>query len=187
MENVASGDNLNASSGSTEDKVSYETYQKVLAEAKAAKEKARAFEAAAKAAQEDKLKEQNEWKLLAEQREKDLLEERKARTEIEGSIVEAYKRNAFIRQLGGRLKNDRYFDFVDTDRIVYNPETKQVDESSVKSVVADFLREHSSLVESKAGKMPNVAPGEAAKFGVKEPDQMTSEEIMNELRKFGKI
>lgn len=188
MEQVGSAENQQTSGQAekSQDKVAYETYQRVLSEAKAAKEKLKLYEAEKQQITESKLKEQNEWKALAEQKEKSLAETTARLNELETTIVESVKLSAFQRHLGGKIKDEAYYSFVPVDQIVYNPETKKVDEDSVKGAVAEFVKRHASLVEFKQGKMPNEASS-GAKVPAKSYEQMTTAELENELRKFGKI
>lgn len=170
----------------SQDKVAYETYQRVLAEAKTAKEKLRTLEAAQQAQVESKMKEQNEWKALAEAKELEAKNLSEKLNGLESTITESIKLNSFQKHLGGKIKSDEYYQFVDTNSIAYNPETKRVDEESVKKVVAEFVKKHASLVEFKVGKMPNEA-GSTMKIKEKDYSQMSKEEIEAELRKLGRI
>jgi uncharacterized protein YhaN len=179
MEDQGSADNQQASGdveNQSKDKVAYETYRRAVAEAKTAKERLKVLESEREQQNNAKLKEQNEWKTYAEQQEKKALEESARREQLESTILESVKLNAFQRHLGGRIKDDAYYQFVDTDKMVYNPETKRVDEESVKSVVADFVKRHSSLIEFKQGKMPNEAGGNVT-MSSKAPEEMTREEL----------
>jgi len=142
------------------DVVKYETYSRVLSEAKKLKEKVKEYEAHLQQSQEQKLKEQNEWKALAEQYKSKLDQESAIRQEQERSIINGLKFHEFEKHLGGRLKNKDYATFVDFEKIILNPETKQVDPDSVKAVAAEFVKHHPSLVEFPTqGKLPNQAAG----------------------------
>lgn len=142
---------------SKKDVVAYETYSKTVDEVKSLKKKLQEFETAQTAQKEKSLKEQNDWKALAEAKEVQLAEAQKRLEEQETSITETFKLSAFQKHLGGKLRSDEYFNHVELDKIVFNPETKRVDEDSVKAVVADFVKKHPHLVEFKKGKMPNEA------------------------------
>lgn len=159
------------------DVVKYETYSKVLSEAKKLKEKVKEYESVLQQSQEQKLKEQNEWKTLAEQYKLKYDETSKVLQEQETSIINGLKYHEFEKHLGGRLKNKDYATFVDFDKIVLNPETKQVDPESVKAVAAEFVKQHPSLVEFPShGKLPNQAPGNfVAK--TKAASEMSKEEL----------
>lgn len=166
----------------SQDKVAYETYKRTIGELKTAQAKLKELEASTTQANENKMKEQNEWKALAESKEKSLLETTSKLNELESTILDSIKLNAFQRHLGGKIKDDAYYQFVDTDKIAYNPETKRVDEESVKLVVADFVKKHSSLVEFKAGKMPNEAAVSTVINGAKKIEDMSSEELAKHIK-----
>lgn len=174
-----------------QDVVKYDTYSRVLAEAKKLKEKVREYESVLQQSQEQKLKEQNEWKTLAEQYKAKLEQTSKTLEEQERAITNGLKFQEFEKHLGGKLKKRDYASFVDFEKIVLNPETKSVDEDSVKTVVSDFIKEHSSLVDfGSQGKLPNQAPGKFAAPGSKRIEEMTVQELekyMLDLAAQGKI
>jgi len=151
------------SSGSTEnqtnsnDKVSYETYKKVLSEAKKLKEANKLLAEEKAGREEASLKEQNQWKQLYEQANSKLLETDKVLNEQNEAIIRGLKYQTFEKHLGGKLKDDEYRAHVPFDKIIINPETKEIDEGSVKAVAAEFTKKHSHLVEFSQGKLPNAA------------------------------
>jgi hypothetical protein len=142
----------------TNDKVAYETYQRVLAEAKKLKDKVKTYEESLQKQSEEKLREQNEWQKLAEQYKGKLEETSKALQEKDEAISNGIKYDAFRRNLGGDLKSDDFLDKIPFDKIVINPETKQIDEDSAKMAAAEFAKKYSYLVDFKqTSKMPNIA------------------------------
>lgn len=175
------GDPSQSSSATPElkssDVVKYETYSRVLAEAKKLKDKVKEYENTLQQSQEAKLKEQNEWKALAEQYKTKLDQTSSVLQEQERSIINGLKYHEFEKHLGGKLKNKDYATFVDFDKIILNPETRQVDPDSVKAVASDFVKAHPSLVEfGSQGKLPNqAATGYAPKD--KHTSDMTKEEL----------
>jgi 4-alpha-glucanotransferase len=159
------------------DKVAYDTYRRVLAEAKKLKDQVKLYEEEKSKSHEQKLKEQNEWKALAEAKSAQADHLEKAFKEQQEQIVNGMKYQEFEKHLGGRLKNRDYATFIDFDKIVINPETKQIDQDSAKSVVSQFVKEHSSLVEfSGSARMPNEA-AKSAVFGTKPVEKMTPAEL----------
>ena len=172
------------------DVVKYETYSRVLNEAKKYKEKVREYETVLQQSQEQKLKEQNEWKQLAEQYKAKLEQTSKTLEEQEKAIVNGMKFQEFEKHLGGKLKKRDYASFVDFEKIVLNPETKSVDEDSVKTVVSEFVKEHSALIDfGGQPRLPNQAPQSFGPKG-KSISEMSVEELkayMIELGKQGKI
>jgi molybdopterin-guanine dinucleotide biosynthesis protein len=172
----------------TNGKVSYETYQKVLNEAKKAKELARTLAEEKARSDEKTLAEQQQWKTLADQYKTQLEQTKSVLSEQEKSIVNGLKYQEFEKHLGGRLKNRDYATFIDFEKIAINPESKTVDEESVKSVVNEFLKSHSPLVEFQSGaKLPNTSGGGFDPNKRVNYNEMTSAQIEDELRKLGKI
>lgn len=186
MDNVGSAENIQAGGEDSQDKVSRETYLKTLDEVKKVKAKNKELEAFKQSLEEEKLKEQNQWKQYAEQQAKKAEEALAQVNQYESLIEESIKFNAFQNALGGKLKHDSYRSFIPLDKVVFNPETKQVDQDSLKTVVGQFTKEHPSLIDFGSGKMPNVASKDAH-FGPKDPRHMSKEELEAELRKIGKI
>lgn len=161
-------------------KVSYETYKKVLEEAKKQKELARTL-AEEKAKNDEKaLAEQQQWKVLAEQYKTQLEQTKSVLSEQEKSIVNGLKYQEFEKHLGGRLKNKDYASFIEFEKIAINPESRTVDEESVKAVVNEFLKQHSPLVEfQSSAKIPQ---GAGAGFGSR-PTESLSEMTKEQLEK----
>lgn len=182
-ESNAGGAAPQESSGSTEketlqDKVAYETYRRVLAEAKKYKDQAKLLEDEKNKNHESKLKENNEWKALAEAKAAQVESLEKAYREQNEQIVNGMKYQQFEKHLGGKLKDQDYATFIDFDKIVINPETKRVDDESVKGVVSEFVKKHAHLVEFQSGKrMPNEAAISGSFSGEKNIDKMNAKEL----------
>lgn len=164
--------NSGANSGKGENQtVSYETYSKTVDEVKSLKAKLKEIETKSQTEIEAKLKEQGDWKTLAESKDAELKTLKQTLQSNEEAITDSIKLGAFQKHLGGKLKSDQYYSFVDTSKIAINPETKKVDEASVKQVVQDFIKEHSHLVDFKKNtKLPNDAKIEGGKGGAGKPD-----------------
>ena len=104
------GDSSQASGAHTEtrpvnDVVKYETYNKVLTEAKKLKDKVKEYETVLQQSQEQKLKEQNEYKLLWEQEKTKAQHLSTVLNEQEKSIINGLKYHEFEKHLGGKLKD----------------------------------------------------------------------------------
>lgn len=161
--------------------VSYQSYQKAVDEVKSAKAKAQELESRLSAIEEAKLNEQGDYKKLVELRESRIKE---LETQLKGVASErdnvlrenqdTWKLQAFHSALDGKIKKPEYLSFVDLESIVIDPETKQVDASSVQNVVSSFMENYSDLVEKKSFKgLPSDAPRGAVK---KSFNQMTLDE-----------
>lgn len=162
-----------------QDKVAYDTYKRVLSEAKKLKDQVRAFEEERNTGKEAKLKEQNEWQKLADSYKSQLDEKSKNLTELNEQVVNGMKFQEFEKHLGGRLRDKDYATFIDFDRIVLNPETRRVDDESVKGVVSDFVKKHSNLVDFDNGKrLPNEAAKGSNNFNAgKKIEDMNAKEL----------
>jgi hypothetical protein len=173
-------DTNSVSQDQTNDKVSYETYKKVLAEAKSAKEKNKeilsrleTIEKERKEAleqlkgkEEAKLLEQGEFKKILEVRERELSEaktklevEADAKLKAEKDLIDSYKIQAVMAKLPGKIKHRDYLVHIDLDSIAVNPETHAIDDSSLSSVVSNFITNHSGLIDTKSNlRLPSDSP-----------------------------
>ena len=148
------------------DTIAYETHKKLLAQRKSDQEKMRSLEqqlnefiSAKKMTEEQSLAEQGKYKELLEQRAKELEEAKKENAHYKNSFDKAIKLSAFRDQLGGTVDNSAYYDFVNVDKIVIDPETGVPDLSSVEDVVNEFKQKHSKLYTPRVSKaLPNDAP-----------------------------
>ena len=147
------------------DSVKYDTYRKLLSETKTVKAKnseleakLKAFEDEKSAAEEKRLSEQGEYKKLLEierKKSSELEEKDKAR---EKQLLDGYKLNAVLEKLPGKIASNDYLSFVDLDSIAIDPDSGTVDESSVSQTVNKFLEQHSRLLITDKGSLPNDAP-----------------------------
>lgn len=132
------------------------------------------------AEKEQELVQKGEYKKLLEQQKienENIRKERddalKAKSDSDSTLLEARKLSAFENRLGGKLKNDKYLGFVDTSAIVIDPDTGNIDASSVDSSVKGFLSEHKDLVSFVAGKLPNLDGAAGGSIGKKQWDKMS--------------
>lgn len=171
----------------TKDTVAYDTYRRVLSEAKKLKDELKAIKEQEQKSQEEKLKEQNEWKALAELRDQEAKKFQAMFQEQNEQIVNGMKFQEFEKQLGGRLVSQDYASFIPFDKIVINPETGKPDPESAKLVATDFAKNHSRLVDfGNSPKIPNVAPVTAPSFGSKTVDKMDPKEMAEYIIELGK-
>lgn len=167
----------------SDDKVSYETYRRSISEVKKLREQLRLHEEEKAKSHEEKLKADNQWKALAETYQKQLIEKSKVLEEQEQSIINGLKYQSFEKHLGGKLKKQDYATFIPFEKIVLNPETKQIDDDSVKQVVSGFVKEHSELVEFFGGaKLPNEA-ARASNMAGKSVNDMSPKELADYILK----
>jgi hypothetical protein len=170
--------------------VAYETYQKVLDEAKAAKKRLSEFEKAKRDAEEAKLKQDGEYKTLLEQREQELAEERKAKTELETKISDGRKLNAFLGAMTGEVPK-QYWSLIDLENVAMDPATGQPDPASVKRAAEKFEKEYSDVVKRpNKSRLPSGTPGGSDKalgYAEEMKQAKTQKEFDAVLAKYGKL
>lgn len=169
MENVDSVNNENSPSGTEtkKDFVQYDTYSRVLsqhkksqAEAEAAKTKLAEYEAKEREREEKRLAEEGNYKQLLEIERKARAEEEVKRKDYERKLIDGHKLNAVLEKLPGKIKRPEYYSFIDTDKIIIDPSTGEIDERSLEIVKSEFLQNHGSLIERANGNgLPYNAPG----------------------------
>ena len=151
-------DPVETSSGS-DNKVSYDSYQKLLSEKKRLQDEYQKLKTDAESRKEQELKEQQRFKELYEQsieENKKLSEKVTAHTQRWQNAV---KLGAFTDALGDKKIDSKYTGFIDTDKILINPETNEVDKVSVEREVQRVLNEYPEIVKStNSGNLPTNAP-----------------------------
>ena len=154
------GDNKNNSP------VSYETHRRLLDQKKELA--ARLQQASAEleevrsgmqAREQKELEEQNRFKELYEKVRQDNENLQKAISERDAQMQKAIKLDAFQKSLGDKKIDRKYAGFINTDNIIFDPETGNVDELSAQKEVERILAEFPEIVrvgQTKA--MPTQAP-----------------------------
>lgn len=174
MDTSVSDHNDIPSGESVEEKVSYETHKKLLAQRKADQEKIKnlqlQFEETQKAlnlikdkereVMEEKAKGNGDFKALLENRENEIktLQEqlnsfKSEKESLENSFIDMVKLSAFNEALGGKIKHKKFYSLVELDKIAIDPETKRVDSSTLKDYVKNFTTEFKDIIEFKDAKM----------------------------------
>lgn len=151
--NPDAGSEKEKGTDATKQAVSYETFDKLLNQRKKDREKLDAYE--------KQLAELSGWKKQVEETEsikkgeyekilttyKTENETLKGKlSEVQKSIVDGQKYNAFLDKLPGRLDRNEFLQFVNIEQIAIDPETGVVDEKTVQSVVDDFVKSYGKLI-----------------------------------------
>jgi len=141
-----------------DNRVSYETYQKVLDEAKKAKEKARELEAFKKQTEEEKLKAEGNLQAIIKMREEELLKVREDKEQLERGLQDGSKLRAVLDSLNGRV-DDAYYGLFDLSQIVIDPRTQLPDQMSVAKYARDFEAKYGLVIQKdNSSRLPNNAP-----------------------------
>jgi len=155
-------DGAGGAGGTGDDKVSYETHRKLLAEKKAAATKLAEYEA--RLAEVDKQAKERELAELEKQKDYEKLkanlqDELKKRDsviqQLDSERTTAKKLDAFFKALDGNLDR-RYWSLIDIDQIVIDPASKAIDDMSVTKYLEGFRKEYPEII-AKPGRqtMPN--------------------------------
>jgi hypothetical protein len=176
---VPSGDALGSSAAEKKDSVSYETYQRVLAQRKSdqaelerIKKEYQSILDVKKQEEEHKLNEAGEYKKLIELRDqkiKEIADEKeswaKKFSESENRMQSIKKYAAFNSKLPAPLAHEDYYSLIDFNQIVCDPETGDVDQDSVEKLVNNFVKVHGNRVlKTGTTKMPNEASTTSTKI-----------------------
>lgn len=152
------------------DNVSWETHRKLLSEKKKLQESYRSVTerlSALEAEQQEKAKkelaEQNRWKELYEQEKE---QASKYQTELQArdqQIESALKLDAFKQALGNKVIDRKYFGFIDTGKILLDPDSGQVDPTSVQREVERVQATYPEIIRAADKKpLPNEYPSGAS-------------------------
>lgn len=214
MENDASGVNTESSSEGDQgkvdnqaDKVSYESYQKLLGQLKNTsalnKElsaKLTDFETQHRQTEESKLVEKGEFKKIIELREQQINELQNKMTEVINEkettskrLQDTFKMQSFYSKLPGKIKNQDYLSFADIDSIAIDPDSGLPDAKSVEMAVDKFMKQHSSLVEvnnvpTLPANSPNsksIATSDFSKMNLKDMKTNLKDMLRREKAKLG--
>lgn len=150
---TASSDEEKVITDGSKDTVSYETFNKLLAQRKKDREKLTNYE--------KQLEELSGWKKQIEEQEsvkkgeyEKILSTYKTEnetlkgklSEVQKSIVDGQKYQSFIDKLPGRLDRSEYLQFVNVEEIAIDPETGVVDEATVQGAVDKFVKNYGKLI-----------------------------------------
>lgn len=148
-----SKDNDNSTDDEGKGTVSYRSHQKVLTEKKNLSERFKTVETELAEmkkeraeADEDELKKQNKWQEAYENTKKELVDQTGKYQTLVEDIHKQRKIGSFLSSLKGQVDSD-YHVFIDTEAILADPETGEIDEMSVTKEVERFVKKHPALVQ----------------------------------------
>jgi hypothetical protein len=197
MSEVVSDPNEVPSGNEAKNSVSYETHKRLLEQRKkdqvekeALAVKLSEFEAEKARLEEEKLRQEGNWKSLVESRElklKAIEEENKLLAtkakQYEQTLADAVKLNAFQNKLGGKLKKSEYLTFVDTNRIPIDPDTKTVDDKAVEQYAHEFSNQFKELISfDRGGSLPGGAAQPGKQLSVAEWQKLPLKEQKARLK-----
>lgn len=152
-------DSVEGNREQTSDSVAYETHRKLLGERKKDREKlsqmqeelAR-YQALERQKEEREAEANGEWDKLKRTYQEQIQDLQGKVTNYERSMVEGRKLQSFMEKVPGTIPKREYLSFVDTDEIILDPETGEVDEMSLEKTVNSFVQEYPHLIVPKDSK-----------------------------------
>jgi hypothetical protein len=85
--------------------------------------------------------------------------------------------------LPGKIKKREYLNFVDLEGIVMNPETNEIEKTSVESVVNKFMDSYGELVDTThVGKLPVGHPSSGKNVDYSKWKTLSSKEMKANLK-----
>lgn len=140
--------------------VSYDTHKRLLSEKKKLQERLEQVETEWRSKKEIELKEQNQWKTLYEQEQKERETLHSRLSEQEQRWNNAIKLDSFMQAMGSRKIDSKYANFINLDTIALDQESGQVDALSVQREVDRICREYPEIVRGavQAKQLPADAP-----------------------------
>jgi len=167
---VASGTDQ-ATERPIQDVVSHETFKKLLGQKKTVEQENADLKKRLQSIEEQKLQEAGEWKKIAELKEKETLEAKQlAETEkqradsLNKNLLNMAKLQAVTEALPGKLELPEYMAFIPLDKVIINPETGEIDKTSVESVSQEFVKKYSKLLKADPKFLPNGNPSPASQL-----------------------
>src|SRR3990167_5454034 len=157
----SSGDTPNHPEGAGDDgKVSYDTYKKLLSEKKKVQSELDKIRKETDEIKRKELESQNQYKELYESSKTETEKLKETLKGHEERWQDALKLNAFNAALGDTKRIEpKFYGFIDTSKILVDPETNKVDPVSVQKEVNRVNREYPEIIKSTVkGSMPSESP-----------------------------
>lgn len=161
------------------DSVAYDTYQKVLSEKKKAAERLAVLEAEKAERDRKDMEAKGEYQKLIELERKRADEALSKVSAFEEQMAHARKLKALLDALGGQV-DDKFLGFLPIDQIAVDPESKEVNLTSVASVAENFKKNFPELIKNPNGpRLPNAAPqgNDAGKISEAEWNKLPPKEM----------
>lgn len=157
-DNSAPGGSGNPDDIKVKDTVSYDTHKKLLDEKKKLADKVALFESDKTERERKELESKGEYQKLIELEKKRADDAVAKVAEFDARMVQAKKLKALLGAVGGEV-DEKFYDFLPIDQIVIDPETKEINLTSVAQVAEGFKKQFPELLKKPNGpRLPNGAP-----------------------------
>jgi hypothetical protein len=136
--------------------IAYDTHRKLLDEKKKVQAQLDTLLREKTERDEADARKRGDFEALLKAREDELSKERAARQELSDRITQGRKLNAVIDALGGNV-DQKWLRLIDTDDVVVNPETGEVDPMTVARAAESLKKQWPEMLR-KTATLPNAAP-----------------------------
>ena len=136
--------------------IAYDTHRKLLDEKKKVQAQLDTLLREKTERDEAEARKRGDFEALLKAREDELSKERAARQELSDRITQGRKLNAVIDALGGNV-DQKWLRLIDTDDVVVNPETGEVDPMTVARAAESLKKQWPEMLRKTAA-LPNAAP-----------------------------
>jgi len=136
--------------------IAYDTHRKLLDEKKKVQAQLDQLLREKTERDEAEARKRGDFEALLKAREDELSKERAARQELSERITQGRKLNAVIDALGGNV-DQKWLRLIDTDDVVVNPETGEVDQMTVARAAESLKKQWPEMLRKTAA-LPNAAP-----------------------------
>lgn len=173
-----------------DDFVSYDTHRKLLGEKKKEREENLRLRKQLNDLLEEKsmreeaqLKENNDWKALAEKRYEELKSHEAKLKQIEQDRIDAKKLDSFLSALPCNLER-KFWRLIDIDKILVNPDSGEVDEMTVTKQVEVWKKEYPETLgySGSGAKLPNESPKPTDSLSYDKWKNMSAAEMRKHLK-----
>lgn len=140
------------------DTVAYETHRRLLDEKKKLQDKYDALQSEKDAAEKKKLEDNGEYQKLLDLEKKRADEAAAKLAGYEERFTEAKKLKAVLNALDSGI-DEKFYGMLPLDQIMIDPETKEINMTSVAEAASVFKKSFPELLKPKSGvKLPTAAP-----------------------------
>lgn len=161
------------------DVVTKKHHERVLFELKKEREAKAALQSEKEAREKKDLEERGEYQKLLELAKKEKEEAEAEAKALKNQFVTGRKANALLKALDNGV-DDKYFSFLPIDEILLDPESGEINQTSVTKAAESFKKNYPEIYRSKnAPRLPNDAPqgGGALTISRSEWAKLTSKEM----------
>jgi len=156
--------------------IAYDTHRKLLDEKKKVQAQLDTLLREKTERDEAEARKRGDFEALLKAREDELSKERAARQELSDRITQGRKLNAVIDALGGNV-DQKWLRLIDTDDVVVNPETGEVDQMTVARAAESLKKQWPEMLRKTAA-LPRITESEFKKLSAKDQQRFRMTDVI---------